>query len=339
MNVLLVENESEVRDILKTVLEIRGHRVAAYPDSESGWAAYQALGFPLVIAGCSLPGGDGLDLCRKIRSAPKGFESLILVVTARTRFGNLGQVLAAGADDYLEKPIDMQQLNIRLAIAEQRVNTLLQQMANIESLRKNNELLNETQRISQAGSWKLDLRTGELIWSDEIFHLFEIDKATSPVTYEMFLGVIHPEDRDKVNQAFNNSVSIRTPWEMTHQLRMPDGRIKWVSERCETLCDDLGKPLFTAGSIQDITGKKQAEDALREREQRWSLALEGGGYGVWDWNLQTGEMILSQAGKAMFGFADDEIGNTMEEWEARVHPDDRQHMTEVLRAFFHDKAD
>jgi len=339
MNILLVENELEIRSLLKSVLEIRGHRVADYQDGESGWAAYQAQGFPLVIADCSLPGRDGLELCQKIRSAPQGYESLILVVTARTRFGNLGQVLAAGADDYLEKPIDLQHLNTRLAIAEQRVSTLQQHAANIESLRKSNELLTEVQRIAQVGSWRHDLRTGELIWSDEIFRIFEIDKATTPATYEMFLSTIHPEDRDRVNQAFNNSVANRKPWEMIHRLRMPDGRIKWVNERCETLYDDLGKPLFTAGAVQDITDHKQEEDALRENEQRWSLALEGGEYCVWDWNLQTGEVILCKAGKAMFGFADDEIGNDMAEWEARVHPEDMPHWTEVLRTFFHNKAD
>lgn len=339
MNILLVENESEVRSLLKSVLEIRGHQVAEYQDGESGWAAYQAQSFPLVIADCSLPGKSGLELCRKIRSVPKGYESLILVVTARTRFGNLGQVLAAGADDYLEKPIDLQHLNIRLAIAEQRINTLQQHAANIESLRKSNELLNEVQRIAQVGSWRLDLRSGELIWSDELFHIFEIDKTMSSVSYEMFLGMIHPEDRNKVNQAFNNSAANRKPWEMIHRLRLPDGRIKWVSERCETLCDDLGKPLFTAGAVQDITARKQVEDALRENEQRWSFALEGGEYGVWDCNLETGEVILSKAGKAMFGFAEDEIGNNISEWEARLHPEDKPRWTDVLGELFRNKAD
>ena len=99
MKILLVENESEMRSFLKTFLETRGHQVADFDNGGSGWTAYQTQNYPLVIVDCSLPGGDGLDLCKKIRGATKGNESLILVFTARTRLGNLGQVLLAGADD------------------------------------------------------------------------------------------------------------------------------------------------------------------------------------------------------------------------------------------------
>jgi diguanylate cyclase (GGDEF)-like protein/PAS domain S-box-containing protein len=211
MNVLLVENEFEIRSLLKITLENRGHQVADYEDGVSGWVAYQAQSFPLVIVDCSLPGMAGLELCQKIRSTPKGYGSLILVVTARTRFGTLGQVLAAGADDYLEIPIDLQLLNIRLAIAEQRVHTLLKQVASIES--------------------------------------------------------------------------------------------------------------------------------LRTREQRWNLALEGSERSVWDWNLPTGEVAFSMAGKAILGFADDELGNNITEWEELIHPDDKPKWTDALSVFFHHKAD
>ena len=219
------------------------------------------------------------------------------------------------------------------------MNDLLQLAADIKSLCNDSELLSETQAIAQAGSWKRDLETGELIWSDEMFRILEIDKATTPASHKKFLSMIHPEDLDKIKTAFNNSVTNQEPWEMTHRLLMPDGRIKWVNECCETICDEFDKPIFIAGTIQDITGRKLAEDALRESEQRWNLALDVGGYGLWEWNLQTGEFVLSKAGRAMFGFADDEITSSITECEARVHPDDRLHWKEMLHTLFHNKLD
>jgi len=219
------------------------------------------------------------------------------------------------------------------------MNALLQLAADIKSLSNDSEFLIETQAIAQASSWKRDLQTGELIWSDEMFRILEIDRATTASSHKKFLSMIHPEDRDKMRMAFNNSVINLKPLEMTHRLIMPDGRIKWVKESCETICDQLGKPKFISCTIQDITGRKLAEDALCGNEQRWRLALDAGGYGLWEWDLQTGEVLLSVACRAMFGFADDEIVSSMAECEARVHPDDRLHWKEILRTLFHNKLD
>jgi PAS domain S-box-containing protein len=74
--------------------------------------------------------------------------------------------------------------------------------------------------------------------------------------------------------------------------------------------------------IQDVTLRKQTEEALRESEARWQFAMEGTGDGVWDWNPQTDEVYFSRQWKAMLGFEEDEIGNTLDEWSRRVHPED-----------------
>lgn len=76
------------------------------------------------------------------------------------------------------------------------------------------------------------------------------------------------------------------------------------------------------------------EQSLRESEQRWSFALEGGGFAVWDWNLRTGEVHLSKLGKQLFGYAEDEIGNQIADWAARCHPDDRDHVLRQLKHHF-----
>jgi diguanylate cyclase (GGDEF)-like protein/PAS domain S-box-containing protein len=129
----------------------------------------------------------------------------------------------------------------------------------IESERR----LNEAQRIAQVGSWELDLASGRLDWSDETFSLFEIDPAAFDASYQAFLGAIHPEDRERVSQAYANSLADRSPYEIVHRLRMPDGRIKWVNERCETHYDAQGTAIRSTGTIQDITVLKEAEEALR----------------------------------------------------------------------------
>ncbi|MBU1395962.1 MAG: EAL domain-containing protein, partial [Gammaproteobacteria bacterium] len=150
----------------------------------------------------------------------------------------------------------------------------------VAALKESAKRLNEAQRIARVGSWELDLVGGKLTWSDEIFSLFEIDKTAFDATYEAFLNAVHPEDREWVDQTYTHSLATRTPYEITHRLRMPDGRIKWVNERCETRYDAQGKALLSTGTVQDITERKLAEaqisqlayhDALTGLLNRFSL--------------------------------------------------------------------
>jgi diguanylate cyclase (GGDEF)-like protein/PAS domain S-box-containing protein len=131
-----------------------------------------------------------------------------------------------------------------------------------KAIRVSNTLLNEAQRIAQVGSWSLDLRTNRLEWSDEIYRIFEIDPTRFGASYEAFLETIHPNDRDMVNQAYTQSVASRVPYDIVHRLRFPDGRIKHVHEICETLYDKGGTPILSQGTVQDITERKRAEEAL-----------------------------------------------------------------------------
>lgn len=125
------------------------------------------------------------------------------------------------------------------------------------------ERLNEAQRIAQVGNWELDLIGGQLYWSAEIFQIFEIDADRFDATYEAFLNAIHPDDRDMVDRAYADSLEAHQSYEITHRLRMPDGRVKWVNERCETLYDEQGKALRSIGTVQDITSRKLVEEALQ----------------------------------------------------------------------------
>jgi PAS domain S-box-containing protein len=99
-----------------------------------------------------------------------------------------------------------------------------------------------------------------------------------------------------------------------------------------------GKRVHLA-AIRDISMRMQVEQSLRESEERWQFALEGAGDGVWDWNAQTNEVIYSRQWKAMLGFEPQEIGSTLDEWDQRLHPDDRRHVYEEIQKHFSGNTD
>lgn len=130
------------------------------------------------------------------------------------------------------------------------------------ALRRKRESLAQAQRIGRIGSWDLDLASGVLTWSDEIYHIFEVDSQRFGASYEAFLNAIHPDDRKMVDEAYITSVKDRIPYDIVHRLLLPDGRIKFVRERCETCYGVEGKPLRSQGTVQDITENRQAEEQL-----------------------------------------------------------------------------
>lgn len=88
----------------------------------------------------------------------------------------------------------------------------------------------------------------------------------------------------------------------------------------------------TAALERDLIARQQTEAALRESEERWQFALEGSGDGLWDWNAQTNQVHFSTRWKSMLGFADHEISDRLEEWDKRVHPEDKPQVYETLQA-------
>lgn len=174
-----------------------------------------------------------------------------------------------------------------------------------EKVQKENEQrLKEAQHIAQVGSWELDLVNNALIWSDEIYRIFEIDKNEFGASYEAFLDAIHPDDREMVNEAYTRSLETKQAYEITHRLLMSDGRIKHVNERCESFfCDQEGIPLRSLGTVHDITelveAQKEGEDvrAKMEHVQRLeSLGVMAGGIAHDFNNILT--TILGNAGLA-----------------------------------------
>jgi diguanylate cyclase (GGDEF)-like protein len=121
LRTLVVEDDRAVRDVLTEVLELRGHPVTAVGDAESGLAAWEAAPFPLVLLDWMLPGMDGPELCRRLRESHAGDAAHVLMVTSRSERDALAEALRAGANDYLAKPFDIDDLDVRLYVAEQHV--------------------------------------------------------------------------------------------------------------------------------------------------------------------------------------------------------------------------
>jgi diguanylate cyclase (GGDEF)-like protein/PAS domain S-box-containing protein len=91
--------------------------------------------------------------------------------------------------------------------------------------------------------------------------------------------------------------------------------------------------LFIQGN--DVTERKHARDELHISNERWNLAIQGSGDGVWDWYIPENRVVYSARWMEMLGFAEHEISHRPEEWEARIHPEDRENTLAALHACMH----
>ncbi len=162
-------------------------------------------------------------------------------------------------------PIELAMTSIQLEsgwVFNAFIRDLTDKKYNENLIKKKDVLLRETQRVAKLGYWELDLANNTLEWSDEIFRIFELDPEVSKPSYELFISTVHPEDRDKVDVSYNESIKNKAPYNIVHRIVTSKG-IKVVHEKCETTYDGAGHPVRSLGLVQDITERVNNLDELR----------------------------------------------------------------------------
>ncbi|MFA6189858.1 MAG: PAS domain S-box protein [Sulfuricurvum sp.] len=131
-------------------------------------------------------------------------------------------------------------------------------------LEKERKFLMDAQRVAHTGSWHLDIQHGVLSWSDETYRIFELEKEHVDDLHKTFYACVHPDDREMVNAPYLESLKTKLPYKIEHRIIMADGRIKYVVERCEHIYDNDNNPIFSIGTVQDVTERKKIESKLEE---------------------------------------------------------------------------
>ncbi len=152
----------------------------------------------------------------------------------------------------------------------QRLTEALSVQLTVADLTRSETSLAEAQRIAQLGSWELDLSNNQGVCSDEVCRIFGIQvNERSTYSYQDFLAIVHPDDRDLVKTEYVRSLKNKTPYEVIHRLLLKDRTVKHVHTRCETEYDTNDKPLRLVGTTQDVTTRVLTEQALKVSEERW----------------------------------------------------------------------
>jgi PAS domain S-box-containing protein len=146
-----------------------------------------------------------------------------------------------------------------------------------EALREKEHLLSESQRIAYVGSWTYDLFDpgGLLTWSEQMYKIHGVSPESFAPTVESFIGLMLPEDQPRMQEWIAACVAGEKPGDCEFRVLLSNGRVRSLSGRAELQRDSQNKPIRLVGTVQDITERRQAEDALWESKEQFQAMANG----------------------------------------------------------------
>ena len=207
-----------------------------------------------------------------------------------------------------------------------------------EKLQQSEAYLAEAQRLSHTGSFGWRPSTGEIIWSQETFRIFQYDRSTE-LTAELVLQRAHPDDAALVQQTFERAAQDGQDFDFEHRLLMPDGVVKHVHVVAHAFNDVSGRTKFV-GAVMDVTAAKRAEEALRRSESYLAEAQRLTHTGSWAWRIAGRKALhLSEEWYRIYGIDPEKSPVAWDERLQRVHPEDRYKWQEAIDRAIAEKSD
>jgi len=207
-----------------------------------------------------------------------------------------------------------------------------------EKLQQSEAYLAEAQRLSHTGSFGWKPSTGEIIWSEETFRIFQCDRMMKP-TAELVLQRVHPDDATLVQQTIERAAQDGKDFDFEHRLLMPDGAVKHVHVVAHAERDESGKLEFV-GAVMDTTETKRAEESLRRSEGYLAEAQRLSHTGSWASIPAIGEIrYFSEECYRVLGFDPRDGQPRYETFLQRVHPDDQAMLSEGVEKAGRDQTE
>lgn len=183
-----------------------------------------------------------------------------------------------------------------------------------------------------------DGRTAFPYTSQAIKEIYELNPEDVEKDAGMIFQRFHPDDVQRVCEVMKDSARTLTLWNDSFRVILPLKGLRWLRGEAHPERLEDGSTLWH-GAIIDVTESKKSEESLRESEQRLQLMMEGARLGTWDWDIQTNHIQYNKRWAEMIGYTLEEVQNSKNHWNQRVHPEDLIANVKEVQAHLDGKTD
>ncbi len=203
-----------------------------------------------------------------------------------------------------------------------------------EALRASEIRFAAAQAIAHLGNWEWNLKTNQVIWSEECFRIFGLDHTVFQPTYDTISCFFHPNDVDRARQVLAGALGHGTQFKDDFRILRPNGESRYLClEGVVTQWAWDASPLIMSGTMFDITERKRTELALRRSESNFAHAQRVAQVGSWEWAPSTGQLICSPEALRIIGLSATSTNAWLrDDFIAIIHPKDRDAVSAAIDA-------
>lgn len=272
-SILVVEDNQDLVIGLQDMLHYDGYAVTGAGTVVDAITLIRTHRFNAILLDLGLPDGDGLEVLKEAQRLDPSLP--VVIVTAHISRDRTVGSLTEGAYAYLTKPYDREELRhtLRRAIGVKELAVKVERTEHL--LSQSEERLELVIQGSNDGFWDGRVLPDEpwssphtpVWWSPRIKTMLGYTDEEFPDVLESWASRLHPEDTDRVFAALTAHIDRRDPYDMEYRLLTKRGEYDWFRARGQAIWNNAGQVLRMSGSLQCVTDRKRAEDALRRSEQ------------------------------------------------------------------------
>ncbi len=255
--VLIIDDDQSTRMMATQFLSQAGFTVKEAADGNHALQVIDNVNPDLILLDVEMPEMNGFELCRTLRNQPAYALTPILMLTGLNNNEAIEIAYEVGATDFATKPINWSLLCHRLKYmyrSSMAASELLQSQASLSA----------AQRIAQLGNWGYDFETKRLICSDQLYLIFGERPENNNATTEYLLQRIHPNDKARVRDWFNQAKHSPQALTIDHRIIQSDGNIRHIRQQIEQVFDAEQKLIKLHGTVQDYTERRLAESKIHQ---------------------------------------------------------------------------
>lgn len=205
-----------------------------------------------------------------------------------------------------------------------------------DSLRESETRYELALRATSDGLWDWEVESGVALWSHRFCELLGVEWKSRRPGYDEFMERMHPGDLERVREAVRMHLELDEPYDVEFRLRTEYG-YRWFRSRGQATRNEAGRPVRMAGTLQDVTERRDLEGEMKGWQRRYEAAVSASRQLLYDWNTTTGEILWGGDSEKMLGCALGSLGG-LDDWASRIVPEDRARVDAAIDRVLKDDA-